>query len=73
MRKTLLFILLMVLSASGVCLAQTGQTLINSKAAGTAHPSPNNLYGAQYPVLKPTQGLLSGLTLPMRRKCRSPS
>ncbi len=52
MRQKLLFILLIVISVSEICLAQTGQTLINSKAAGTAHASPYNLYGAQYPRIE---------------------
>jgi enterochelin esterase-like enzyme len=52
MKKNLFLIMLIVMSLSGVCLAQTGQTLINSKAAGTEHPSPNNLYGAQYPRIE---------------------
>jgi enterochelin esterase-like enzyme len=52
MRQKLLFILLIVISVSEICLAQTGQTLINSKAAGTTHASPYNLYGAQYPRIE---------------------
>jgi enterochelin esterase family protein len=52
MRQTLLFILLMVMSVSGTCLAQTGQVLINSSATDTAHPSPYNLYGAKYPRIE---------------------
>ncbi len=52
MRKTISLMLLIVLSASGVCLAQVGQPLVSSKAAGTAHPSPYNLYGAQYPRIE---------------------
>jgi enterochelin esterase family protein len=52
MRKTLLFILLMVMAVSNTCLAQTGQVSIDSKNAGKVHPSPNNLYGAQYPRIE---------------------
>jgi enterochelin esterase-like enzyme len=52
MRQTLLFTLLMVMSVSGICLAQTGQVSTNSNAPDTAHPSPYNLYGAQYPRIE---------------------
>jgi enterochelin esterase-like enzyme len=51
MRKTLLFILLIVISVSGICLAQSGQSS-NVFSADTAHPSPYNLYGAQYPRIE---------------------
>jgi len=52
MRKSLLFILLMVIAVSGTSLAQTGQVSIDSKDAGKVHPSPNNLYGGQYPRIE---------------------
>ena len=48
----LLPVLLTVLSLSEICFAQTGQVLINSKAAGTVHPNPYNLYGAQFPRIE---------------------
>jgi len=51
MKKTLLFILLAVMSVSGACLAQSGQAsrVFN---ADTAHSSPYNLYGAKYPRIE---------------------
>jgi enterochelin esterase-like enzyme len=52
MKQTLRSMVLTVLSVSGTCLAQTGQVSVSSKLAGTAHPSPNNLYGAQYPRIE---------------------
>ncbi|MFC1493964.1 alpha/beta hydrolase-fold protein [Thermodesulfobacteriota bacterium] len=52
MRQKLLCILLIVLSVSLTCLAQTGQVSISSDAAGKAHPSPYNLYGAKYPYIE---------------------
>jgi enterochelin esterase-like enzyme len=52
MKKTLFFILLTAVSASEICLAQTGQVSVSSKLAGTAHPSPYNMYGAQYPFIE---------------------
>jgi len=52
MKKALSLILLIVMSVSRICLAQTGQPLIDSKVTGTTHPSPNNLYGAQYPRIE---------------------
>jgi enterochelin esterase-like enzyme len=52
MRQTLFFIVLIVLSASGICLAQTGQNLIVPNVTDTAHPSPYNLYGAKFPRIE---------------------
>jgi len=54
MKKTLLLllILLTVMAASEICLAQTGQVSVSSKLAGTAHPSPYNMYGAKYPFIE---------------------
>ena len=52
MRQTVIFVLLMLISVSGICLAQTGQNLIVSAAVDTAHPSPYNLYGAKYPRIE---------------------
>jgi enterochelin esterase-like enzyme len=52
MKKRFLFILLTTIFVSKICLAQTGQTLINFSAADTAHPSPYNLYGAKYPRIE---------------------
>jgi len=52
MRQTLLFILLAAMSVSGICFAQTGQVSIDSKNAGKVHPSPNNLYGGQFPRIE---------------------
>ena len=51
MKKTLSTFLLMILSFSGVCLAQSGQAS-NSFNADTAHPSPYNLSGARYPRIE---------------------
>ncbi|MBN2512189.1 MAG: hypothetical protein JXB18_04565 [Sedimentisphaerales bacterium] len=33
-------------------MAQAGQVSVSSKLAGTAHPSPYNLYGAKYPLIQ---------------------
>ena len=52
MKKTLFFVLLATISVSGICLAQTGQVSVSSKLVGTAHPSPYNMYGAQYPFIE---------------------
>ncbi len=52
MSKTLPIVLLIVMSVCGVCLAQSGQVSIDSKAAAEAHPSPYNLYGAQFPRIE---------------------
>jgi enterochelin esterase-like enzyme len=52
MLKYFLSILLITFFISQICLAQTGQTLINFSVADTAHPSPYNLYGAKYPQIE---------------------
>ena len=52
MRQTLLFVLLVVMSVSGICFGQTGQALVSSKAAGTVHPSPYNLNGSKFPQIE---------------------
>ncbi len=51
MRQTPLTLLLIIMSVSGICLAQTGQGSINSDAA-TAHLSSCNMYRAKYPQIK---------------------
>jgi enterochelin esterase family protein len=51
MKKTVLFILLIVMSVSGACLAQSGQAS-NVFNVDTAHTSPYNLYGARYPRIE---------------------
>jgi enterochelin esterase-like enzyme len=48
MRKTLLLLFLTVMAAGRICLAQSGQAS-NVFNADTAHSSPYNLYGNQYP------------------------
>ncbi len=52
MKKTLLLVLLIAISVSEICFAQTGQTLVSSKLAGTVHASPNNMYGGQFPRIE---------------------
>ncbi len=52
MKKALLFFLLSAISVSEISLAQTGQVAVSSKLAGTAHPSPYNMYGARYPFIE---------------------
>ena len=52
MKKRILFILLIIISVGRFCPAQSGQTMVSSKNVGTAHPSPYNLYGAQYPHIE---------------------
>jgi enterochelin esterase-like enzyme len=52
MKKTFFLILLAVISVSQFCLAQTGQVTVSSKLAGKQHPSPNNMYGAEFPRIE---------------------
>jgi enterochelin esterase family protein len=51
MKKSLLFLLLIVMSVSGICLAQSGQSS-NVFSADTAHTSPYNLSGAKFPRIE---------------------
>jgi enterochelin esterase-like enzyme len=51
MRQALLYILLMVMLISGICLAQTGQSS-NFFNVDTAHASPYNLYGVKFPRIE---------------------
>ena len=52
MKQIHLSVLLIALSISGICSAQTGQVLINSNVVGIVHPNPYNLYGAEYPRIE---------------------
>lgn len=52
MIQKIFYILLIILSVSVTGLAQTGQVSVSSDAAGKAHPSPYNLYGAKYPYIE---------------------
>jgi predicted alpha/beta superfamily hydrolase len=51
MKKSLLFLLLIIMSVSGACLAQSGQAS-NVFNADTAHSSPYNLSGNKYPLIE---------------------
>jgi predicted alpha/beta superfamily hydrolase len=51
MKKSLLFSLLIVMSVSGVCFAQSGQAS-NVFNVDSAHSSPYNLYGNKYPRIE---------------------
>ena len=68
MKKTLLFILLTVFLKSITCLAQTGQVSVSSNLAGTVHPSPNNMYGAQYPRIEADSRVSFRLNAPDAKK-----
>jgi enterochelin esterase family protein len=52
MSRTLCLALLMILSASGAAFAQIGQASADFNAVGKAHPSPYNVYGAQFPRIE---------------------
>jgi enterochelin esterase-like enzyme len=51
MKKSLLFVLLIIMSVSEICVAQSGQAS-NVFSADTAHSSPYNLSGAKYPRIE---------------------
>ena len=61
MKKTLLFVLLTVISAGGTCLAQTG-------GAFKAQPSPYNIYGAQFPRIEPDSRVTFQFKAPNAKK-----
>ncbi len=52
MNRTLCLALLLILSASGNGFAQIGQASADFNAVGKAHPSPYNVYGAQFPRIE---------------------
>jgi enterochelin esterase family protein len=52
MKKTLLSVLLTVMSVSGICLAQSGQASNNFNVVDSVRPSPYNLYGNQFPRIE---------------------
>ena len=68
MKKTLLFILLTVMAISEICFAQTGQVTVSSKLAGKAHPSPYNMYGAQYPFIEANNSVTFKFNAPDAQK-----
>jgi hypothetical protein len=51
-KQRLLYVLLALSGSANICLAQTGQVSIDRSLAGKAHPSPYNLYGAQFPRIE---------------------
>ena len=68
MKQVFLTVLLIVLTTSGTCLAQTGQVLINSSDVGTAHPNPYNLYGAKYPRIEADSRVIFHFNAPNAQK-----
>ncbi len=68
MKKALLFFVLIAISVSEICLAQTGQVAVSSKLAGTAHPSPYNMSGAQYPFIEADNRVTFQFNAPDARK-----
>ena len=68
MKKVLFFVLLILMSVSEICLAQTGMVSVSSKLAGKAHPSPYNMYGAQYPYIEANNSVTFRLNAPDAQK-----
>jgi enterochelin esterase family protein len=68
MKKTLSLILLIVMSVSSICLAQTGQPLVSSKLAGTQHASPYNVYGVPFPRIEADSRVTFQFTAPYAQK-----
>jgi enterochelin esterase family protein len=52
MNQKFLSVLLIVISIHGTCLAQSGQVSVSSKLAGKTHPSPYNIYSAEFPRIE---------------------
>src|SRR6266542_4021226 len=67
MKKKLLSVLLTVMSVSGICLAQSGQSSIVFNV-DTAHTSPYNIYGAKYPRIEPDSRVTSRFKAPNAQK-----
>lgn len=67
MKKLVIVALLMVISVSGVCFAQSGQAS-NVFNADTAHASPYNLSGAKYPRIEADSRVTFRFNAPDARK-----
>jgi len=67
MKKSLLFLSLIVMSVSGACLAQSGQAS-NVFNADTAHVSPYNLSGAKYPRIEADSRVIFRFNAPNAQK-----
>lgn len=52
MKKMVFICLIVILSVSQFCLAQTGQVEVSSKLAGMQHPSPYNMYQGEFPRIE---------------------
>jgi len=68
MKKTLSLILLILISASSISLAQTGQPLVSSKLAGTQHINPYNVYGVPFPRIEADNRVTFRFTAPYAEK-----
>jgi enterochelin esterase family protein len=68
MKKSLLLFVLIIMSAGEICFAQTGQASVSSKLAGTRHPSPYNMYGAEYPRIEADNRVTFKFNAPEARK-----
>jgi enterochelin esterase family protein len=68
MKKTLSLILLIIMSVSSICLAQSGQPLVSSKLAGTQHASPYNVYGVPFPRIEADNRVTFRFTAPYAQK-----
>jgi enterochelin esterase-like enzyme len=68
MRKTLLLILLMIITVGGIFLFQSCMESGKSAGAFEAHPSPYNLYGAQFPRIEADSGVTFRLNAPDAKK-----
>ena len=67
MKKSLLFLSLIVMSVSEACLAQSGQAS-NVFNADTAHVSPYNLSGAKYPRIEADSRVIFRFNAPNAQK-----
>jgi enterochelin esterase family protein len=68
MKKVFFLLMLVAMVISRVSVAQTGQALVSSKLAGTVHPSPYNLYGAQFPRIEANNGVTFQFKAPDAQK-----
>lgn len=68
MKNVFFLLMLVAMVISQVSVAQTGQALVSSKLAGTVHPSPYNLYGAQFPRIEANNGVTFQFKAPNAQK-----
>ncbi len=68
MRQSLLMFLMIIVSVTGICLAQTGQAVLSSRPSDTAYASQYNMYGAKFPRIEPDGRVTFRFSAPNAKK-----